>query len=131
MTSVPTKIAIKVQYGYRKTDFIILDNLDDVARAIYAKTEKLPVQLKGKIISGQEIKTIEPDVHSYTGWYRSYDPADADDFAQIERDVPKLIPELIEMTWKRVEGLVASQNERLIGKESLTPELLLNAKNHD
>lgn len=129
MSTIPKKIAIKVTYGYRATDFVILDNLDDVARAIYAKTEKLPVQLGGKVISGQEIKTIEADVHSYTGWYRSYIAQDADDYAQIERDVPKLIPELIEMTWKRVEGLVSAQNERLIGKESLTPELLLNEKN--
>lgn len=125
MTEIPNKIAIKITYGYRPNDFVVVDNLDDVARAIYAKTEKLPVQLNGVVISGQEIKIIEADVNSYTGWHRSYQAVDADDYAQIERDVPKLIPELIEMTWKRVEGLVRSQQEALIGKESLTPELLL------
>lgn len=128
MTEIPNKIAIKITYGYRPNDFVVVDNLDDVARAIYAKTEKLPVQLNGVVISGQEIKIIEADVNSYTGWHRSYQAVDADDYAQIERDVPKLIPELIEMTWKRVEGLVRSQQEALIGKESLTPELLLDNK---
>ena len=118
------QIAIKITYGYGKSDFVVVDNLDDVARAIYAKTEKVPVQLGGKVISGQEIKTIEPDVHTYTGWYRSYDATTADDFAQIERDVPKELPQLIELTWKRVEKLVVNNAQHLIGKERLTPELL-------
>jgi len=121
------KIAIKVTYGYRPTDYVVVESLDDVARAIYAKTEKLPIQLGGKIISGQEIKTIEPDVHTYTGWHRTYLPADPDDFKQIERDVPSELPQLIELTWKRVEQLVQRNNVQLIGKESLTPELLLGA----
>jgi len=120
------KLAIKITYGYQATDYVVVDNLDDVARAIYAKTEKIPVQLKGKIISGQEIKTIEPDVHSYTGWHRSYQAHDADDFAQIERDVPNVLPELIERTWKQVEKLVTADQQHLIGKQGLDPTKLLN-----
>lgn len=122
------KIAIKIVYGYGATDFVVVDSLDDVARAIYAKTEKLPVQLAGKIISGQEIKSIEPDIHSYTGWHRSYTAKDADDFTQIERDVPKELPELVQLTWKRVEQLVAAEQQHLIGKQDLSPELLLTAE---
>ena len=119
------KIAVKVVYGYGATDFIVLNNLDEVARAYYAKIEKIPVSIGGRVISGQEIKQIVPDVHSYTGWNRGYEPKDGDDFAQIERDVPKVLDELIGLTTKRVEQLVASQQQNLIGSESLTPELLL------
>jgi len=122
------KLAFKITYGYRSTDFVVVDNLDDVARAIYAKTEKIPVQLKGVVISGQEIKTIEPDVHSYTGWHRSYQAQNGDDFAQIERDVPSVLPELIELTWKQVEKLVTSEQQNLIGKQGLDPEKLLHGK---
>lgn len=126
----PDKIAIKIVYGYKPTDYVVVDNLDEVAKAIYARTEKIPVTLAGRFISGQEIKQIVPDVHSYTGWYRSYEPTNADDFAQIERDVPKVIDELIALTSRRVEQLVTTQQENLIGRESLNPATLLRLENH-
>lgn len=127
---IPEKIAIKIVYGYKPTDYVVVENLDEVAKAIYARTEKIPVTIGGRFISGQEIKQIVPDVHSYTGWYRSYEPSSADDFAQIERDVPKVIDELIALTSKRVEQLVTAQQENLIGRESLNPALLLSNKQH-
>lgn len=107
---IPKKIAIKITYGYRATDYLIVDNLEDVARAYHAKIEKLPLRIGGKVISGQEIKVIEPDVHSYTGWNRSYLPTESADFAQIERDVPEVISELIARTTARVEAIL-SQSE--------------------
>lgn len=125
-----TKISIKVVYGYGSMDYVVLDNLDDVARAYYAKIEKIPVTLKGRMISGQEIKQIVPDVHSYTGWNRSYEAKGADDFAQIERDVPKVLDELLAITTQRVEQLVQQDQQQLIGKENLNPELLLTEKKH-
>ena len=124
MTNIK-QIMIKVKYGYGAMDYVVLDNLDDVARAYYAKLEHIPVSLGGKVISGQEIKTIEEDIHSYTGWHRSYTPVTADDFAQIKRDVPQEIPQLIELTAKRVEKRLAESQQSLIGTEGLTPELLL------
>lgn len=123
-------IAIKVTYGYRTSEYVVLDNLDDVARAVYAKIEKIPVTLKGHFIGGGEIKHIVPDIHSYTGWNRSYEPLDGADFAQIERDVPKVIEELIDLTTQRVKALVASDGVDRIGNESLTPDLLLSDKKH-
>lgn len=128
MSDKITKIAIKIVYGYRPTDFVVVDNLDDVARAYYAKIEKLPLSIAGRVISGQEIKVIEPDIHTYTGWNRSYMAKDDDDFRQIERDVPKILDELILLTTKRVEKLVSHNSQHLIGKEGLKPELLLTGK---
>lgn len=120
------KLIFKVTTGYKPTDFVLIDNTADLEKAIYAKVEKIPVTLGGKFISGSEIKGIEPDVHSYTGWFRSYEPSVADDFAQIERDVPEIAYELIPAVTRRVEGLLANQQTGLIGKTALLPEELLN-----
>ena len=126
-TVVPERTIFKVKYGYGATEFVLVENLDDLCRAIYAKTEKIPVTIGGKFISGQEIKEIAPDIHSYTGWYRSYEATSGDDFAQIERDVPKVLDTLIQLAATRVGQLQASEREDLIGLEKLTPQLLLNS----
>lgn len=77
------------------------------------------------MISGQEIKAIEPDVHSYTGWHRSYEASSGDDFAQIERDVPKVAYDVLDACSKRVSGFLNAGQPELIGKEVLTTVKLL------
>lgn len=124
-TKVPQKLVYKIKYGYGAHEFILTESLDEVAKAMYAKAERIGVTLSGRFISGAEIKTIEPDIHSYTGWHRSYEPQDGDDFKQIERDVPKMLYELLDATSKRVSTLLTSGQVQLIGSEGLTPTLLL------
>ena len=119
------KLIFKIKTGYNPADFILVDNTADLEKAIHAKIEKLPVFLGGKMISGQEIKEIEPDVHSYTGWYRSYVPESADDFAQIERDVPKVAYDVLQVCARRVSDFVASGAIEQIGREALPAEKLL------
>lgn len=115
----------KVVYGYRSTDYILISNSADLEKAIYARIEKVPVFLGGKMISGQEIKTIEPDIHSYTGWHRSYTPTTGDDFAQIQRDVPQVLEDILSVCAKRVEAFLTSGEPDKVGKEQLsTVELL-------
>lgn len=130
MTTIPKRIVFKIKYGYGANEFVLTESLDDVARAMYAKAERIGLTIGGKFISGQEIKTIEPDVHSYTGWNRAYEPTDPDDFLQIERDVPAILYELLEGVSKRVSTLLTSGQVQKIGQEGLTPKLLLgdNAK---
>lgn len=122
------KIAIKITYGYGAMDFVVVNNVVDVQRAMYAKAEKIPVTIGGRFISGQEIKTIEPDFHSYTGWFRSYLPTSGEDFAQIERDVPKVIDEFIQIAAERVAQFQASGEVHRIG-EQVNPATLLKSKN--
>ncbi len=110
------KKIFKVKYGYNTNDFVLVDNPNDLQRAIYAKANKIGVTLGGKVISGQEIKVIEPDVHSYTGWYRSYEPETADDFAQIERDVPPQLYGILESVSQHVNNLIVSGRVDQIGK---------------
>lgn len=125
---IPNKIVFKIKYGYSANEFVLTESLDEVAKAMYAKAEKIGVTLGGKFISGQEIKTIEPDIHSYTGWNRSYEAKDPDDFLQIERDVPKVLYELLEGVASRVSSLLESGQLQKIGREGLTAQLLLTDK---
>jgi len=125
----PKKIVFKIKYGYGANEFVLTESLDEVAKAMYAKAEKIGVTLGGKFISGQEIKTIEPDIHSYTGWNRSYEAKDPDDFTQIERDVPKVLYELLDGVANRVSGLLNTGEVQKIGKEGLTATKLLTNKN--
>lgn len=114
----------KIKYGYQPCEYVTVDNLDMLAKAWLAKIEKLPIVIGGKMLSGQEIKSIEPDINHYTGWNMGYHPTHCDDFNQIERDVPKVLYELVELTGKRVADMVDKGNDNLIGKEGLTPEML-------
>lgn len=125
----PQKIVFKIKYGYGANEFVLTGSLDEVAKAMYAKAERIGVTIGGKFISGQEIKTIEPDIHSYTGWNRAYEAKDPDDFLQIERDVPKVLYELLEGVATRVSNLLESGQIQKIGKEGLTSQMLLANKN--
>lgn len=122
------KTIFKVKYGYGSTEFLLTSSLDEVAKAMYAKAEKISVSIGGKFISGQEIKTIEPDIHSYTGWYRTYEPISPDDYVQIERDMPKEMYQLLDGVSKRVNHHMNSGAVHKIGNEGLTAELLLSER---
>lgn len=115
----------KIKYGYGATEYVLTDSTADIEKAIYAKVEKIPVFIGGKMISGQEIKEIEPDIHSYTGWYRSFQPESGDDFAQIERDVPKEVYRVLEVCQQRVQKFLEVGAPEKIGKESIEPSKLL------
>ena len=38
----------KVVYGYKSTDYLLINNSADLEKAIYARIEKVPVFLAGK-----------------------------------------------------------------------------------
>lgn len=120
------KTIFKIKYGYGSTEFLLVNSLDEVSKALYAKVEKIGVTIGGKFISGQEIKSIEPDIHSYTGWYRTYEPESPDDYKQIERDVPKELFLLMDAVAKRVHLHISTGSVQKIGNEGLTPQLLLS-----
>ena len=118
-------LIFKVVTGYKPTDYVLINNTADLEKAIYARIERIPVTLGGKFISGTEIKSIEPDVHSYTGWHRSYEAGNADDFAQIERDVPAIASEVLTACTQRVMELLKADNMEQIGQIEVPVQELL------
>lgn len=133
--TIPKKIAYKIKYGYLATEFVVVDNLEDVAKALLAKATKSnggSAVIGGRFISGAEIKTIEPDVHTYTGWHRSYQPSSGDDFAQIERDVPSgTLEELMRLTQQKVNKVLMQNSNLQSILPELKPDLLLNSHHNN
>lgn len=77
----------RVKYGYSTGEHISVPE-SYLAKAIYAKHKQGLFSFNDRIIDGKEIKTITPDYHKHTGWNEWYEPKDAEDFKQIERDCP-------------------------------------------
>ena len=98
------KYHFKVKYGFGATDYVSIDE-NDLPKATYALINKTPVILRGQSINGSHIIYIKPDYHKYTGWYESYEPKDAEDIRQIQRDCPPELDKIMELASERVRGL--------------------------
>lgn len=120
----------KIKYGFGSLDYVVVDKSEELEKAIYAKIEKIPnVFLGGKLLDGKYIISIEPDVHSYLGWNRAYEPKDARDFLDISSKVPKEVYEVLEVHYKHVASLIANDQENMIGRGDA--RLLLSDKKHE
>jgi hypothetical protein len=102
------KLMFRVKYGFDTMSHLRVEGGAELEKAIYAWMEQVPVTLGGKMIQGKHIISIEPDYRYYTGWYETYSPTTGDDFAQIERDCPKL-DGYIEAYKQRVLGLIENR----------------------
>jgi len=111
-----------VRFGYGTLDRVSI-GVDELEKALYAQKFGEVALIGGKQIKGNEIKVIEPDYHYYTGWYSSYEPSTGDDFAQIERDCPKGLNDVIRNYRERVDFLINTGRKNLIGKNISLPEL--------
>ena len=113
------KYYFRVKYGFGATEYAVITQ-DDLSRAIYAQLNGTVVLLNGLSVNGKHIIYIKPDVHRYTGWNEGYEPKDADDFRQIQRDVPKEI-ETVQLL---AEGRVRDFARKVISKEQFDTPLL-------
>jgi hypothetical protein len=116
------KLRGRVIYGYSPSDYISIGE-DFIEKAKYAwLNDKKFIAPNGKMISGKEIKRIEPDVRFYTGWNDNYEFGSSDDTKQINRDVPiKEIEDRTLLADKRVRFVMEKKNPALLNN----PEQLL------
>lgn len=82
------KYHYKVKYGFKPLDYVSIEAGDELEKAICAWTTGNVVSVGGKMINGNNIISIEPHFHKYTGWHETYEPRDGEDMKQIERDCP-------------------------------------------
>lgn len=105
----------RVVYGYAPTDYVSITE-DELEKAKYAWITKSIFSTADRMISGSEIKRIEPDFRYYTGWSEGYEPKGGDDFAQIKRDMPTLeIEERNRVADARVKFIVQNNKPELLG----------------
>lgn len=112
----------RVIYGFGVVDQVSIQK-DELQKALYAQKFGEVVQLAGKQINGKYIRVIEPHFHKYTGWYESYEPKDGEDLAQIKRDCPPDLEEIIRQEREKVDYLISTGKKHLIGKNIEIPEL--------
>lgn len=108
------KLYFKVRYGFKNTDFASIEAGTELERAVYAWTTGKIVQIGDRMINGNNIISIEPHYHRYTGWHETYEPKLGEDWAQIERDCPKF-DGVMGYFRERVQFLIANGREREIG----------------
>jgi hypothetical protein len=86
------ELRYRVVYGYNPSDYISIKE-DYLEKAKYSMLSGGLLNYQNQTVRGSEIKRIEPDFRFYTGWLDSYNPKESEDYAQIERDVPRLLLE--------------------------------------
>jgi len=104
----------KIKYGFKPSDFASIEAGHELERVIYAWQTGNVVQVAGKMINGNNIISITPHYHRYTGWYDHYEPNDGDDWKQIQRDCPDFEGILPYYT-ERVAYLTSKNREDQIG----------------
>lgn len=105
----------KIKTGFRKSEFISVEEGGDLEKAIFAFRNETPTEIGGNFIRGKNILGISPDFNKHTGWNYDYEPTSADDKAQIKRDCPDYTG-VLEKYKQKVEHLIEIGRTDLIGK---------------
>lgn len=104
----------KIKFGFNNQDFIRIDETE-LDRAMYSQiTSKVGV-FKNGTVRGSNIISITPDIHREMNWNDGYE-FQPEDFADIRR-VEKKYEGVIGETKSRVENLIQTKQEHLIGKQ--------------
>jgi len=113
------ELRYKVVHGYRSDETTSITE-HELEKAKYCMLADKIFSHGGDDIQGKEIKKIIHDVHYYTGWNANYEPKTGEDFAQINRDVPKLLlDERSQLASERVKYIIENKKPPALLK---TPE---------
>lgn len=92
---------------------------DEYEKAIYAFMKGLPVVFKNGAVT--RIEKILPDYNKMLGWNSDYKP-NPDDFSEVEQS-KKIASLFTEKVKDKIEYLISTKQEHLIGKNVEIPEL--------
>ena len=107
----------KVIHGYGTEDYIEIDTVQDLEKAIFAMRTGSTVRLGDNIIKGTEIKMIKEDWNRTMGYARGY-KLEPEDWTEIEsRGVRKLYSGYIHEVGNTVQELTSSGRVKLIGTD--------------
>lgn len=100
------------------TKFVPIDETE-YEKAIYAFLKGKPAIFEMGAVS--RIESIIPDLNKINGWYSDYKPT-ADDSAELDKAKEKAKPFMAKIK-ERVQYLMETKQENLIGKNVAIPEL--------
>lgn len=122
------KLRYRAYYGFNPKEYIAFTE-DELEKVKYAMANDSLYTQGGKTVKGGAILRIEEDFRFYTGWYDTYTPKEADDLAQIGRDMPPLA--LFEarqsLASQRVNYIMKTGKTALLDSPAQIDTLLLTA----
>jgi hypothetical protein len=112
----------KIIRGYSAEDYIEITP-DELEKAFYCFLTKKDSVYSGGAVKGSEILAIQPDYHRTMGWTRGW-KLTADDYTELrQRGIDKKMQLQIEKTKDKIQYLMQTKQENLIGKNVEIPEL--------
>lgn len=115
----------RVVFGYNPNEYVSIKE-DYLEKAKYAMLSGGLFNYNNQTVRGSEIKRIEPDIRYYTGWLDSYSPKESEDYAQIERDVPRtMLEERSRIADDRVRYVLQKGQPKLLNDISSVDKLLI------
>lgn len=112
----------KIIHGYSSEDYIEIDETE-LEKAFYVFLMKKDAVFSGGAIKGNSILMIKPDFHRTMGWNRGY-KLDDWDYAEIsDKGIDRKMQRVLEDTKSKVQYLMESKQENLIGKGFKMPQL--------
>lgn len=112
----------KVVFGFDAEDYVPI-SAEELEKAIWAHMRGKNVAFEQGSVSGERIVAVQPDYHSAMGWNRGY-TLGADDYAELTQyGVDKKHSKFLAHAKDRIQYLVETKQEHLIGKNMPIPEL--------
>jgi hypothetical protein len=112
----------KIIRGYSAEDYIEITP-DELEKANYCFLTKKDSIYSGGAVKGSEILAIQPDYHKTMGWNRGY-KLQAEDYSELkEKGIDRKMQLQLEKTRDKVNYLIQTGQENLIGKNVEIPEL--------
>lgn len=104
----------KIIRGYNAEDYLEIEE-SELEKSLYCFLEKKDSVFSGGAIRGSQIIAIQPDFHRTMGWNRGYKLC-AEDFEELrQKGVDKKCNNLLSSAKQRVQYLVSTKQENLIG----------------
>lgn len=117
----------KVLFGFEAEDYIPIDE-KELERAIYAHMTQKNAAFENGSVSGTRIVAIQPDYHAEMGWNRGH-VLGPDDFDELRSKGIDEAHRAFQISAKeRVQYLMETKQEHLIGKHVPLPELEASPK---
>lgn len=112
----------KIITGFTAEDYIEIKQ-DELEKAYYCFLAKKDGVFSGGAIRGSQINSIRPDYHRTMGWNRGYklEAMDYDDLRN--KGIDRKMQLQLEGTKDKVQFLIESKQENLIGKGFELPKL--------
>ncbi len=112
----------KIIRGYGAEDYLTIEE-SELEKAYYCFLEKKDSIFSGGAIKGSQILAIQPDHHFTMGWNRGYKLGPEDYEELRNKGVDKESQYLLSNAKDKVQYLVQTKQEHLIGKSFEVPKL--------